>query len=398
MPPTYAYMKLALVLLSICFFVSTEANVDQNKEKETLAIKNKLATAEGRVSDLISRLDTVSNDASRAKSEIHNTLMEVWKVVDLLGRDQCGDVVDKVRVAQKSAESKVASLQDENRRQLKDIEHLKLHVAKKDDSLTSLQTELKAERARREGLEGEARELRDKLHWANIMSNESKTYELVAERLQNLLVVVSERTQLLNRISTMFNDAHQGSDEWQKEIQALTELVRDSERDFASGYQGAAVDGFKRQMKELETRLRNAEVTRDEMRVQRDDARSKLGKFDDKSARRTLSQSAGFREPVVRRGERENSWFGWLTFGVVSCGTGVVAATLLSLWTNRTDNPDNPIGADEQTTFGFTPTSARADSRTPPATGAPSMSPLTYVNQGSASRTPGSKNSTPRRY
>lgn len=384
------------VFFAVCVVICAESDENAEQNRETLAIKNKLATAEGRVSDLISRLDTVSNDASRAKGEIHNTLMEVWKVVDLLGRDQCGAVVDKVRVAQKNAEARVSSLQDENRQHMKDIENLKLRIAKDSDTLTSLKTEINAERSRREGSESEVRELRDKLHWANIMSNETKTYELVAERLQNLLVIVSERTLLLNRISTMFTDAHQGFEDWQKEIQALTGLVRDSERDFASGFQGAAVDGFQRQVKDLETRLKNAETARDEMRRQRDDARNKLVKFDEKAARRNAAHISGIREPVIRRNDGDNSWFGWLTFGVVSCGTGIVAATLLGLWTNRAENADDVAGADERTNFGFTPTGH--DARTSPTAGAPSMSPLTYVNQDSGSKTPGSRNSTPRRY
>lgn len=390
----------------------TTKSVEQNKD--TLTIKNKLATAEGRVSDLISRLDTVSTDATRAKSEIHNTLMEVWKVVDLLGRDQCGAVVEKVRIAQKKSETRVTELQEENRQYGKDIEALKLIIARSEDTEVSIQNELKAERTRRETLEIEVRDLRDKLHWASIMSNETKMYEVVSERLQNLLVVVSERTNILNRVQTMFLDAHQGFDEWQKEIQSLTGLVRDSERDFIGGYQGAAVDGFKRQVNDLETRLRNAESAREDVRKQRDDARGNLEKMT-KRITSPLSSSLGntVRETVIRRtssggidGEN-SSWFGWITFGLISLGTGVVAATMLSVWTNK---PQDPISTqqkqpqtehEQQTNFGFTPTTSPGRlSRTPPASAGipPGTSPLTFVDHGSGSRTPGSRNNTPRRY
>lgn len=365
------------------------------------------------MSDLISRLDTVSNDATRAKSEIHNTLMEVWKVVDLLGRDQCGAVVEKVRVAQRSAEARVTSLQDENRQLLKDIENFKLTISKSEDTESSLVNEVKAERTRSDGLESEVRELRDKLHWASIMSNETKTYEIVSERIQNLLVVVSERTLLLNRITTMFTDAHQGFDSWQKEIQALSGLVRDSERDFISGYQGAAVDSLKRQVSDLETRLKHAEAAREDYKRQRDDARIKLAKQDEKQVRRSVSQ---VREAVTRRtssggvghidDRRYGSWVGWLTFGLISLGTGVVASTMISQWSSRSVSAAEQAALDlqqqqqQQQTFGFN-SPARPGARTPPSAGggsAPSMSPLTYVNPGSASRSPGSRNSTPRRY
>lgn len=408
-----SFTVLALtVLLTLISVPTVEAASQQTVEriekvieqsKETLAIKNKLATAEGRVSDLISRLDSVSDDATRAKGEIHTTLMEVWKVVDLLGRDQCGAVVDKVRSAQKKAESRVNELQEEVRENLKEIEGLKLQLAKRADTITSLQTEVKAERSRRETLEAESRELRDKLHWANAVSNETEKYELVAERLQNLLVVVSERTILLNRISTMVTDAHAGSEDWQKEIHSLTGLVRQSERDFAGGYHGAAVDGFKRQISDLETRLRNAMSAKKDLQGQRDDLRLKLSDADEEYSRTSVSQMASkARDRIGGRNATANmnaNWVGWLTFGLVSCLTGaLVVVTYMGLRPAGADAGGEGPPSTQQKFGGFTPTSpAVGSSHASPAAG-PSMSPLTYVNPGSGSRTPGSRNSTPRRY
>lgn len=59
-------------------------------------VRVKLSMAEERVKALISKLDAVSEDASRARLEIHSTLLEAWNIVDLLGKDRCGDAVMEV--------------------------------------------------------------------------------------------------------------------------------------------------------------------------------------------------------------------------------------------------------------------------------------------------------------
>lgn len=397
-----AVLAIVTLLLDPAFAATSVSEKSVEQSKETLTIKNKLATAEGRVSDLISRLDSVSDDASRAKGEIHNTLMEVWKVVDLLGRDQCGAVVDKVRIAQKKAEARVVEFQEEIRDHQKETESLKLQMAKRGDVIASLQTEVKAERSRRETLEAESRDLRDKLHWANAVSNETEKYQLVADRLQNLLVIVSERTILLNRISTMMTDAHSGFNDWQKEIHSLTGLVRQSDRDFAGGYHGAAVDGFKRQISDLETRLRNAVSTKKDLMSQRDDLRHKLTSAGDDFSRSTVSSISTpgkTRERIVRRTDSSGNWVGWLTFGLVSCCTGaLVVVTYMGLRPPLADVGVEQVGDAHGKFGGFPSTSpGRASGHASPA-GAPSMSPLTYVNPGSGSRTPGSRGSTPRRF
>lgn len=395
-------------LLSICFtlvfaYLVPRAQADSAKSekvinvldapqsRETLDIRNKLATAEGRVSDLISRLDSVSDDASRAKSEIHNTLMEVWKVVDLLGRDRCGEVVDKIRRSQKKAESKITEQQDEINSHLKTIEELKLKIAKTGDSLSSLRTEINAERTRREAIETEARELRDKLHWASAVANETEKYELVAERLQNLLVVVTERTQLLSRISTMVSESHGGFMEWRSEIESLTKTVRDAERDFSGGYQSAAVDGLRRQATELEKKLKDALKAREILTDEKNTLRRSIEALQNRATSAGMmftgggGKTSGQKDKIFVRTDN-----GWGTIGVISlclmslC-TGAVGAFILS--SQREDKED--VAEPKQ---GFTPTTAR----TSPGFQGNASTPLQHVN--SASRTPGSKGSTPRRY
>lgn len=367
--------------------------------KETLAIKDKLATAEGRVSDLISRLDSVSDDASRAKGEIHATLLEVWNVVDLLGKDQCGTVVEKARVAQKKAEARVSELEEEVRVHLKDIEDLKVRLAESADTVNSLHKEIKAERSRRESVESESRDLRDKLHWAKTVSNETEKYEQVAERLQKLLVVVSERTILLNRISTMITDAHDGFIDWQNEIKSLSVLVRKSERQFTGSYKSDAIDGLNRQIADLQLRLKNSLTSKHDLQRDRDQLRSKLSSAEDKSSRRNIEYATGedIREPIIRRTDSSTNWIGWVTFVIMSIGTGIVGTVMLNYWNQRPDVGQAASPAEQK--FGFQNISpGQGTTRISPRTGGPSMSPLTFVDNPVGQKTPSSKNSTPRRY
>lgn len=380
---------IALLCLLCATAVADIIKVVQTSE--TLSIKNKLANAEGKVSDLISRLDAVSGDATRAKNEIHSTLMEVWKIVDLLGRDRCGDVVDKVRVSQKKAEVRVTELQEETRVHLKDIEGLKLKLVKSGDSTTSLQTEIKAERSRRETLETEARELRDKLHWASAVTNETQKYELVAERLQDLLVVVTERTKLLTRVLTLVGDAQNGFSEWKGEIESLTSLVRDAERDFSGDYQNTAVQGLRRQTEDLERRLKEATKGRETMADERNMLRRSMETLQDKlSSAGSLMRGKSQRERIIVQSDHGTSMLGVVTLCILSLCTGAVAVFLVSSQ-GRDVNVPPPQSADK---YGFTPTS----SRTSPGFQSAAPSPMQYANPSSASRTPGSRGSTPRRY
>ncbi|PXF42394.1 hypothetical protein BWQ96_07914 [Gracilariopsis chorda] len=364
--------------------------ITKTKSSETIQIKNKLATAEGKVSDLISRLDSVSDDATRAKNEIHSTLIEVWKIVDMLGQDRCGDVVDKVRAAQQKAQSKIVELQEEIRGHLKETESLKLKLVQQEEATANLNTEIKAERSRREALEIETRELRDKLHWANAVSNETQKYELVAERLQNLLVVVSERTQLLRRIETMVGDAHSGFSNWKEEIESLTNIVRDAERDFAGGYKSAAISGLKRQSEDLERRLRDAQKGKDSLADERNSLRKSLELLQTKlnSGMSTSKKNIEYVYKPPQSTEEGQSWVGTLTLCILSVCTGAVLVFLLSNW-QQNKEMESPA----QEKYGFTPSS----SATTPGFQRTSASPLQFVNSGN-SKTPTSRGSTPRRY
>lgn len=361
------------------------------QSKETLTIKNKLAKAEGRVGDLISRLDSVQDDATRTKDEIHSTLLEVWKIVDMLGQDRCGEVVDKVRITQKKAENKVIELQEEVSVHLKDIEGLKLQHVQHGDSYKSLQKEITTERSRRELLEAETRELRDKLHWASAVSNETQAYEVVAERLQGLFVVVNERTQLLQRILTMVADSHSGFNDWRAEIDTLTKLVRDAERDFSGGYQSAAVEGMRKHSLDLEKRLKDALRVKESATYERNSLQKTIDGLQKKITNSPFN-FAKTRDRIIVQAEGGTSAIGVITLCVISLCTGAVAVFFLGLWQNNRD-----ISADDTAEpYDFTPTA----SRTSPGFSQNSVgrSPLEYSNTGSASKTPASRGSTPRRY
>lgn len=363
--------------------------ITKTKSSETIQIKNKLATAEGKVSDLISRLDSVSDDATRAKNEIHSTLIEVWKIVDMLGQDRCGDVVDKVRAAQQKAQSKIVELQEEVRGHLKETEALKLKIVQQEEITANLNAEIKAERSRREALEIETRELRDKLHWANAVSNETQKYELVAERLQNLLVVVSERAHLLKRIETTVSDAHSGFSNWKEEIASLANIVRDAERDFAGGYKSAAIAGLKRQSEDLERRLRDAQKGKDSLADERNSLRKSLEHLQTKlnSGLPTSKKNVEYVYKPAQKDEGQ-TWVGTLTLCILSVCTGAVLVFLLTNW-QQNKEMESPV----QEKYGFTPSS----SATTPGFQRTSASPLQFVNSGN-SKTPTSRGSTPRRY
>lgn len=385
--------KRLVVILSLFTAICNSEKIIRTtttvQSKETLTIKNKLAKAEGRVGDLISRLDSVQDDATRTKNEIHSTLLEVWKIVDMLGQDRCGEVVDKVRVAQKNAENKVGILQEEVSIHLKEIETLKLEHVQKGEAFSGLQKEISAERSRREALEAEARELRDKLHWASAVSNETQKYEVVAERLAELITIARERMQLLHRILGMVGDAHSGSEGWYKEIESLSTMIRDAERDFSGGYQSAAVEGLRRQIEDLERRLREAQRVRDSAT----DEGITLRKTIESLQRKVSSTGLGFgkaRDRVVVAADEGTSIIGVVTLCVISLCAGAVGVFFLGLWQNEKDK--TPTAEPEK--YGFTPTS----SRTSPGFHSSAQSPLQFVNNDSAVKTPGSRGSTPRRY
>lgn len=86
---------------TVTYTVRSGSNSGVGKTESVVEAQNvrvKLATAEERVKALASKLDAVSEDASRARLEIHSTLLEAWNIVDTLGRDRCGDAVLEVRM------------------------------------------------------------------------------------------------------------------------------------------------------------------------------------------------------------------------------------------------------------------------------------------------------------
>jgi hypothetical protein len=235
---------------------------DTVREKE--AIKSKLEGTEARVRELLADLETFSTHATNAKAEIHSSLLDTWKNVELLARDRCGSELESIRISQRKAEAKVAELQDELRSRGQEAEALKLTVSKTSNSESAFKSELSAERSRREAVEAEVHELRDKLHWASATANETRSYDLVADRLEALLLVVTERSQMLQRVMMMVTDHHAGYEDWRVELTTLGDMVRDANRGFSGDLKSAASDALQRRVSDLERRLRDAQQARDD--------------------------------------------------------------------------------------------------------------------------------------
>lgn len=406
--PSFLFPLLLLLLATASPSLAANAATPDPKSQQTLQIKDKLRVAEGRVSELISRLDSVSDDASRAKNDIHNTLNEVWKVVDLLGSDQCGSAVEEVRVQQRKAESRSGELEEVVAKHLKTIESLRGDGITAADSLAEMTKLHAAEKERREKLEAQSKDLGDKLRWAYAAGNETKVYKAVSERMKTLVSSVVERNALLKKGADLIAESQTSFGKWQTEVDGMATMVRDAERDFSSGVENAAVDGLKKQILGLERRLKDVVATREDATRERDALRKSVENLQGKVARGGSVGSAGgvgggaraTAERIVTRGG-ETGWFGWLAFGLLSLCTGGVLVTVMGVWTQRGGAGDiggeGDVGASDGAgsggKFGFSPQGGRAS----PDARAPTISPLTHVN-GSGNRTPGSRGSTPRRY
>lgn len=242
--------------------VSSSSVTSEDTAREKQAIKSKLEGTEARVRELLADLETFSTHAAAAKSEIHTSLLDTWKNVELLARDRCGSELDSIRASQRKAEAAAADLQDELRLVERRAEELTLQLKKSSGKEVGVKTELSAERTRRETVEAEVHELRDKLHWASATANETRAYDTVATRLEALLLVVTERGALLQRVLALVADHHAGYEDWRAELATLGDLVRDADKGLAGDRDAAAASAAGRRISDLERRLADTQKAR----------------------------------------------------------------------------------------------------------------------------------------
>lgn len=373
-------------------------SADTIKEKEL--IKSRLEGTEARVRSLLADLETFSSTATKAKAEIHTSLLETWTNVENLARDRCGTELETVRTTQRKAEARVADLQDELRQAAHETENLKLSISKSSNTETHFKTELGAERSRREAVEAEVHELRDKLHWASATANETQTYDLVAERLEALLLVVSERSQMLQRVLTMVSDHHAGYEDWRVELSTLGEMVRDANKGFSGGLESAASDAQARRVSDLERRLKDAQRSRDDAVAERNQLRNSYDKLRVTGGGSGSGSSGGFSAQQNRIIYQTTEGYGFLGMATAVIMTLLCGALMLVLCNFGTSGgggggsgsePGTPFAAASarRGSNAFTPD---RNSGTPSGNAFnPSTSPVTYPGSGQ-------RQTTPRRY
>lgn len=375
-------------------------SADTIKEKEL--IKSRLEGTEARVRSLLADLETFSSTASKAKAEIHTSLLETWTNVEHLARDRCGTELETVRTTQRKAEARVADLQDELRQAAHETENLKLSISKSSNTETHFKTELGAERSRREEVEAEVHELRDKLHWASATANETQTYDLVAERLEALLLVVSERSQMMQRVLTMVSDHHAGYEDWRVELSTLGEMVRDANKGFSGGQESAASDAQARRVSDLERRLKDAQRSRDDAVAERNQLRNSYDKLRvTGGGSGGGGSSGGFGTQQNRIIYQTTEGYGFLGMATAVIMTLLCGALMLVLCNFGTSGGGGGGGSGSEPGTPFAASSARrgSNSFTPdrnvgtPSGNAfnPSTSPVTYPGSGQ-------RQTTPRRY
>lgn len=338
------------------------------------------------MTDLISKLDSVSDHAQRAKNEIHSTLRELWQIVDLLGRDRCGDVVERVRVVQRKAESRVEEQDSELAKYRANVFDLTSQLSSRSEEVDSLGAQLIQVRNRAESSQKEVTMLTEKLKKLDTMRERDGSYKELSQRLVGLLRVATERLELLQRIIAMLSDDRASTSEWRSDIDAFAATLRTLEDSFNSVSTGTE-QKLRSKMESLQAELRVSKLARE----QSERAASSMQATIDRLQR--SSSSSARTQRIVVRDDEGGSWAGILALCVISMCSGAVAVYMLM----NSNSGDAPAPS-----ANTAPTGSPLDkySNFSPATRSPGFthsktSPMTYVD--SASKTPRGSG-TPRLY
>jgi hypothetical protein len=259
-----------------------------------------------------------------------------------------------------------------------------------------VKSELAAERSRRELLDAEVGSLRDKLHWASAKANETRSYDIVAERLEALLLIVSERTNILGKVQQLVLDHHAGFEGWVKEIDNLAHMVRESDMHVTRDFENAAVDAQLRRANDLERRLKDTQKLRDDAIAERNDLRTAYNQLRASTLISKPQRAAVAGERAAQIAGDGMSMVGVATACVMTllCGSVVL---LFCGWGSRRTQPGSASSSDappRQASNGV-----HSDGVRPGGSPGPSgfyqspTSPVTFVSPGS-----GQRGSTPRRY
>ncbi len=374
-----------LGLVAVVLLVSTTA---AQKIEKPVNFKQ----AEGRVADLISKLDAVSNHAARANDEIQTTLRELWQIVDLLGRDRCGDVVERVRTLQRKATARVEKLEGQlaGRQDIEEQLRREVHTrtAERDTAKE------KAESAQREVdlAKEEILQLKDEVRKAKRTCVLDGSYKIVAERLTELRGIARTRMQSLDKVLHLFEEERSMGTESITKLEGALEGLR------AAASEGGETAGEARMKKELSivtSQLRAVKMERDDMSAEITKLRRDL--------ERVKKSKAGAETVVFQDVAEGSSWTGTLALLVITAGSfGFLIYLMYGLTNSRSPPPAMPPsqpangaapGASPSEKYGsYTP-----NQRTPEGFPQNRSSPLTYLDNSNKS-TPRGNTTTPRLY
>lgn len=391
-----------LLLLALACAASAAKNVKSTTttsetETETVTVRRtakgkprNFQTAESRVTDLISKLDSVSDHAQRAKNEIHSTLRELWQIVDLLGRDRCGDVVERVRVVQRKAETRVEEQETELAKQRASIFDLTSQLRSHAEETDVVNKQLVEVRARAETAATEVSRLTEKLQRVDAMRDRDGSYKQLSERLVTMLKVATDRLELLQRIIAMLSDDRASTAEWRADIDAIAVSVRTIETSFSSTGSGSE-QRLRAQVDALSSELRSAIAARDDVTRNAASLEATVTRLQRVATTKTNSA----RTQRIVRDEDSGSWTGVLALCVISMCTGAVCVYMfMGMAAGRTDGPPSSArgipGSSPIDKYTYSPAGRS------PGFNHSKSSPMTYV-QDSAGKTPRGSG-TPRLY
>ncbi|KAA8491765.1 hypothetical protein FVE85_8247 [Porphyridium purpureum] len=246
---------------------STGSKVVSN-EKEAMQLRTKLEHAEGRVRELVSNLEVVSVDASRAKTEIHEMLHEAWSMVDMLSRDKCGDAVETVRIKQREIESALI----ESREMVEDRERVIAKLEKEKGAAAKVRKELEEKEDawadERDKLMREIQLEREKVVVAHALFNASSIYQKLHPQFDEVATLVHSRFELLTKLRTMIGQLSGEHDELVGAFSSLETFVKDVDAEFKSKISGLKLSSLdqsavQKHAAALEARLHEALVERD---------------------------------------------------------------------------------------------------------------------------------------
>jgi len=247
-------------------YTTTSTDDSMRSVEEAQSVRVKLATAEERVKSLVSKLDAVSEDATRARMEIHSTLVEAWTIVDILGKDRCGDAVLQVRKKQQAAEARLAELEVEASREDQTAGEFEGIAKRLSIQTDDMKQKVQTERSKREQIESELDDVKQRLKYALTLTNRSDVLGSVQAHLKQISIKISERTEHLKQVLQILKVDLESQDSMETILGEVKTSILDQESEFSSSISSLNVD--KSQVADIDkkyTELKNKfnSITRD---------------------------------------------------------------------------------------------------------------------------------------